>query len=152
MVDNIFTSQNSFVFTQLNGFKYYYWALKILLDFSILFVHRKVVLFCLVLWHINHFRLLIPNPFLNINSSISNNSKIDLFQAIQFSISTQFSSIWFIDRTLLDATTPSQSELGSDANERVLHIPQSSSISGASPSDCFVGGFLPLCRDTVSVF
>ena len=31
-----------------------------------------------------------------------------------------------------------QSEPGSDSNEGVLHIPQSSSITGASPSDCLV--------------
>ena len=30
-----------------------------------------------------------------------------LFQAIQFSITTQFSSIWPIDMTLLGVTTPS---------------------------------------------
>ena len=36
------------------------------------------------------------------------------------------------------AITPSQSEPGSDGNEGVLQIPQSSSITGTSPSDCFV--------------
>ena len=40
---------------------------------------------------------------------------------------TQFSSIWPID-----------SEPGSDANESVLHIPQSSSITGILPSDFLV--------------
>ena len=30
------------------------------------------------------------------------------------------------------------SELGSDGNEGVLHIPQNSSITGASPSDCLM--------------
>ena len=35
----------------------------------------------------------------------------------------QFSSIWPIDRTLLGATTPGQSEPGSDGNEGVLRIP-----------------------------
>ena len=49
-------------------------------------------------------------------------------------MSTQFNSIWPIDRTLLGATSPGQS----DNNEGVLHIPKSSSISGASPSDCLV--------------
>ena len=39
---------------------------------------------------------------------------------------------------LWDATTPGQSELGSDGNEGVLRIPQSSSITEASPSDCLV--------------
>ena len=48
------------------------------------------------------------------------------------------SSIWPIERTLLGAATPGQIGLGSNGNEAVLHIPQSSSITGASPSDCFV--------------
>ena len=48
------------------------------------------------------------------------------------------SSIWLIDRTLLDATTPGQSGPGSNDNDGALRIPQSSSITGASPSDCFV--------------
>ena len=65
-------------------------------------------------------------------------AKTVLFQAIQFSISTQFSSIWPIDRTLSGATTPDQSGPGSDSNEEVLHISQTSNITGASPSDCLV--------------
>ena len=123
-----------------------------------------------VLWHINHCSLFnATSIFIHINSSISNNlvqhkyniliSKIVLYRAIQFSISTQFSSISPIDRTLTGATTPGQSGLGSDGNEEVLCIPQSSSITGASPSDCLVSYLghslrevLPLCRDTVSVF
>ena len=36
------------------------------------------------------------------------------------------------------ATTPDQSGPGSDGNEGVLCIPQSSNITGASPSDCLV--------------
>ena len=56
-----------------------------------------------------------------------------LFQAIQFSISTQFSFIWPIDRTLSGATTPRQSGPGSYGNEVVLNIPQRST-SGASTS------------------
>ena len=51
------------------------------------------------------------------------NVKTFLFQTIQFSISTQFSSIWPIDRTLSGATTPGQSRPGSDGNEGVLYIP-----------------------------
>ena len=62
-------------------------------------------------------------------------SKTILFQTIQFSISMQFSSICHIDRTLSGATTQSQSGVGSDENG-VLRIPQSSSITGTSPSDC----------------
>ena len=47
-------------------------------------------------------------------------SKALLFQVIQFSISTQFSSIWPIDRTLSGATTPGYS--GSDGNKKLLGI------------------------------
>ena len=41
-------------------------------------------------------------------------------------------------RTLSGATTADQRRPGSDGNEGVLHIPQSSNISGASPSDCLL--------------
>ena len=65
-------------------------------------------------------------------------------------------SIWLIDRTLLDATIWGQSGLGSNGNEGVLHIPQSSKAR-ASSSDCLnvifrtlVGGIFS--RDAVSVF
>ena len=47
-------------------------------------------------------------------------------------------SIWPIARNLSGATIPSQSEPGSDGNKGVLTITQSSSISGASPSDCLM--------------
>ena len=40
--------------------------------------------------------------------------------------------------TLSVVTTPGQSGPGSDGNEGVFCIPQSSSIIEASPSDCFV--------------
>ena len=86
--------------------------------------------------------------------------KTVLLETIQFIISTQFSSIWPIDRTLSGAATPGQSGPGSDVNKGVLHIPQSSSITGTSPSDCFVsykqdtnsGWRLNLGRDAVDVF
>ena len=78
-------------------------------------------------------------------------------QTIQFSISTQFSSIWPIDRVLSSAATLGQREPGSNGNEGVLHIPQSSSITETSPSDCLVsypGHSLveSYCRDVFSVF
>ena len=44
-------------------------------------------------------------------------------------------SILPIDRILSGATTPGQRWPGSDGNEEVLHIPQSSSITRASPLD-----------------
>ena len=40
--------------------------------------------------------------------------------------------------TLSGATIPVQNGPGSDDNEGVLHIPQSSCVTGASPSDCLV--------------
>ena len=67
-------------------------------------------------------------------------SKKGLFQTIQFSISTRFSSIWSIERALSGATTPGQSGPGSNGYEVVLRIPQSSCISAISPSDCWVSG------------
>ena len=72
----------------------------------------------------------------------------------------QFSSNWPIDRSLSGATTPSQSGPGSDGNEGVLRIPQSSSIARTSLTDCIVsypghswaGDVLPLSRDAVGLF
>ena len=72
-----------------------------------------------------------------------------LFQIIQFSISTQIGP-------LSGATTLGQSRPGSNGNEGVLCIPQSSSIAGTSPSDCLVsypghswgGGLTPLQRSS----
>ena len=46
------------------------------------------------------------------------------------------SSILPIERTLSGATTLGQSGRGSDGNEGALYIPQSFSITEASPSDC----------------
>ena len=62
-----------------------------------------------------------------------------------------------MDRTLSDATIPGQSGPGSNGNERVHHIPQSSIITGASPlfsviSKTLIGVVLPYCRDAVCVF
>ena len=48
------------------------------------------------------------------------------------------SSIWPTDRTLSGTTTPGQSGPGSVGNEGVLHIHQSSSITGALPLDFLV--------------
>ena len=58
------------------------------------------------------------------------------------------------------ATMPGQSGPGSNSNEGVLHISQSSSITGASSSDCLVsysghslwGGSCSFCRGAVGVF
>ena len=64
--------------------------------------------------------------------------KTVLLQTIQFSISIQFNSFWSIDRTLSGAITLGKSGPGSDGNKGVLCIPQSSSITGTSLSDCLV--------------
>ena len=50
----------------------------------------------------------------------------------------QFSSIWPLDGTLSDATTPCQSGPGSDSSKGVLCVLQRSSITGPWPSDCVV--------------
>ena len=44
--------------------------------------------------------------------------------------------MWPIGRTLSGATTSGQRLPGSDGNEGALHIPQSSSITENSLSDC----------------
>ena len=48
------------------------------------------------------------------------------------------SSIWPIHKPLSGATNPGLRRPGSNGNERALHIPQSASISGISPSECSV--------------
>ena len=72
----------------------------------------------------------MPNPFLYI--------LLVLLKTIRFSISTHFSSFCPIDRTLSGVTILGQRGNGSDVNEEVLSISQSSSITGTSPSDCLV--------------
>ena len=49
--------------------------------------------------------------------------------------------------TLSGATTPGENRPGSDSNEGVLRIPQSSSITGTSPSDCLVSYLGHLLRE-----
>ena len=66
----------------------------------------------------------------------------DLFQTIQLSY------IWSIDRTLSVATTPS--EPGSNGNKGAFRIPESSRITGATPSDCFVSHSGHLVGDSYS--
>ena len=79
-------------------------------------------------------------PFQTIQFSINMqfNCHAVLFPAIHFNKSTQFNSIWSMGRTASGATTSGQSGPGSDSNEVVLRIPQSSCITGTSPSDCLV--------------
>ena len=91
------------------------------------------------------------------------NDQTVLFQKSQFNISHSFAinlnlkQVYLIHRyDPIRCCTPSPSEPGSDGNEVVLCITQSSSISGASPSAGLVsythwGGVLLLCRDAVGV-
>ena len=87
--------------------------------------------------------------------------KIVIFQTIQFSISTQFSSILPIHRTLSGATTSGQSGLSSVINEGVLHLPQSSCITGTNLTirlysvisrKLFMWWGLNFCREGIGVF
>ena len=113
---------------------------------------ENIVLFGLVLWHINYCRLLIANQFSYI--------QMVLFQALQFSVRIQFTYIRPKDRTPSGATIPSKNGPRSDGNKMVLHNCQSPSITGASPSDCFewyteqllIVGLTPFYRDAVGVF
>ena len=64
-----------------------------------------------------------------------------------------------MDRTLTSGTTPCQSGPGRNDNEEGLCIPQNSSITGTSPSDCLMPypgyslwGVLPLWINAVGVF
>ena len=80
-------------------------------------------------------------------------SKTVLFQAIQFSISTKFTSIWPIDKNLPGAITLGQSEPGIDGNEGVLCIPQSSIIRLFSviSRTLILGSLTPLQRRSRSI-
>ena len=108
------------------------------------------------------------------NDSIKHQSFVDtqltdqivLFLTIQFSISYLFAhclisniSIRPIDRTRSGAITSGQSRLGSNGNEGVLHISQSSK-TGTSLSDYLIsyqrhslaGGVLPLSAELQSMY
>ena len=66
------------------------------------------------------------------------NVKTVLFHTIQFSISPQFSSIWPINRTLSGATALGHGRPGSNCNEGILCISQSSNMTRTSSSNCLV--------------
>ena len=61
------------------------------------------------------------------------------------------SSIWPIDGTLSGDLYPNQYVPGSDGNEEVVCIPQSSSTTGIIYCTLVGGGVLPLCREVVGV-
>ena len=81
------------------------------------------------------------------------NIKTVLFQTIQFIISTQFSSIWLINKTISGSYSPGQKEPGTSCYKGVPRIPPNSSNTGASASDYLVsclghswGNLTPLQR------
>ena len=77
------------------------------------------------------------------------NDQTVLFQAISLSRSHLLAHNSYVKQVYLThssgATTPGQSGPGSDGNERVFHIPQSSSISVISSTHVRV--VFTLCRD-----
>ena len=83
-------------------------------------------------------------------------SKRLVFQTIQFNISTQFSFIWPVDRTLPGAITPGQSAPERDGNKCVLCIPQHywnfTIIFFSVIFRILVRGVLPLCREAFGLF
>ena len=60
-------------------------------------------------------------------------------------------SNWPIDKSITDPTTSGQNGIGSNGNEKVLHI-SPSPWTGASSFDGLVSSRIPLCRDAVGVF
>ena len=65
-------------------------------------------------------------------------SKTDIFQTIQFSVSTLLSSIWPLDKSLQALPLRARVDLRAMAINDIFRIPQSSSITGVLPSDCLV--------------
>ena len=107
-------------------------------------VFSKMYLKCPKHFYFKLFSLVHKVEWLQVLLCITNNSvkqsfiytqlnvKTVLFQIIQFSISTQFSSIWPKDRTLSCVTTPSLSGPGCDV------IAQNFSSTETSPLDCIM--------------
>ena len=127
---------------------------------SIVFVYSQLNVRRVLFWTIQFSVSTVSMSRLFYFKQFSLAHKTVLFQVTQFSIRTQFSSIWPIDRALSAATTPGLNKPESDANEEVFRVPQSSSNTGTSPSDCLEsypkhslwGGILPPCKDAVGVF
>ena len=116
--------------TKLNGSKYCCVLLTIQLNISHFFctpLNDQTVLFQTIQFSISTQFFVYTQP----------NVKTVLFQAIQFSMSTQFKCQIVLFDPLI-GPYQGQSGLGNNGNERVLCIPQSSSITEASSTDGFV--------------
>ena len=70
------------------------------------------------------------------NTNAKLNVKTVLFQKYQFNVNIPFNSICPIDRTLSGIPIPGYSRPESNGNEGLLRIPQRSSITETSQSDC----------------
>ena len=102
--------------TKLNDSKYCYVSLTIQLNISH-FVYKQL----------NNQKVLFQTIRFSISKQFFVYTESNVIIIIScFRISTQFSSTWLIDRTLSGATTPGLSWPGSNGNEGVLCIPQSS--------------------------
>ena len=133
-----------FTIIQLNGPKYWY-------IIPIITFRHTVEEFQVFLFNTNNshsFALSNGSKYCNVSQTIylnishlytQLNSHTVLFQTIQFNISHLFAlslncqtSIWQIDRTLSGTTTSDQSGPGSNVNEGLLNIFQSSSFEASA--------------------
>ena len=104
-----------------------------------------IVIFIIILWY-RHIQQILWFDLISLFNGkstfvgylMTNAFYTVLFQTIPLSKSKLFSSIWPADRNQSDTTTQSQSRPGSGGSKEVLLIPQNSSITGASPPNCFV--------------
>ena len=168
---------NNFICTQLNVFKYRYVTLTIqfkhtIREFQVLLINTNNSIqhyMEIVSIQLNCYKYCYVSLTIQLNIShlfTQLNGLTVQFLTIQFNINHLFahslkgqtSSIWPIDMTLSGATTLGQSRPGSNGNEGILHIPQSSR-AGTSPSDCLMSypghlgvEVLLLCKDAVGVF
>ena len=101
------------------------------------------VLLCIINNSVKHQSLVYTIQTTNIITQFFLYARLHLKQfyfslASLHSLNVKNTSSWPIDRTLSGATTPDQTGHGSIGNKGVLRIPQSSSITGTSPSDFLV--------------
>ena len=105
-------------------------------------------------WHILSAPTWTPTLMLHLTNSCAKRKVLSLTKPKGKIYKTKSLGSYITDRALSGATTPGQSGPGSDGNEGLLHIPQSSSITGTSPADCLVsyrghslGGGIPSAKN-----